>query len=52
MPGFPAANPLSMPLNPFDPRVNMKGWSWRTASSSQTVAKTVGRSVAGPVVVD
>lgn len=40
MPGFPAASPLSMPLNPFDPRVNMKGWSWSAASSSHTVART------------
>ena len=40
MPGFPAASPLSMPLNPLDPRVNMNGWSCSAASSSHTVAKT------------
>ena len=40
MPGFPAARPFSMPLNPLDPRVNMNGWSWSAASSSQTVART------------
>ena len=39
-PGFPAAVELSMPLNPFAPRVNMNGWSCRTASRSQTVAST------------
>jgi hypothetical protein len=39
-PGLPAAMLLSMPLNPFDPRVNMNGWSCSTASRSHTVAKT------------
>ena len=29
-----------MPLNPFEPRVNMNGWSCSTASRSQTVART------------
>ena len=29
-----------MPLKPFDPRVNMNGWSCRTASRSRTVART------------
>ena len=38
--GLLAARLLSMPLKPFDPRVNMNGCSWRTASRSQTVART------------
>ncbi len=33
-----------MPLNPLDPRVNMKGWSCSAASSSHTVAK-ISRNV-------
>jgi len=32
-------------LKPLLPGVNMKGCSWSTASSSQTVASTVGTSV-------
>ena len=39
-PGSPSATPLNVPLNPLDPGVNMKGWSWRTASRSHRVAKT------------
>ena len=38
--GLPAAIPLSMPLKPLDPRVNMNGWICSTASSSHTVAST------------
>ena len=38
--GLPAATELSMPLNPFGPRVNKNGWSWSTASRSHTVAST------------
>jgi hypothetical protein len=37
--GFPLDNPFNIPLNPFDPRVNMNGWIWSTASSSQIVAR-------------
>ena len=37
--GLPSAMPLSIPLKPWEPAVNMKGWSCRTPSRSQTDAR-------------
>ena len=37
--GFPLESPSSIPLKPLDPRVNLKGSIWSTASSSQMVDK-------------
>ena len=42
--GLPAATPSSIPLNPREPAVNMKGWSWRTPSSSHTEARASWRT--------